>query len=127
MVTDELKGQIEKYRNNGQGVLEHTDGNSERDKSKWFYKNIPNSFSISRTSSNIQSSPDTDSDLIYGEYSLTYDDGYSIDDVVENGKSVSSTTILRRYQNDVGFSILKACDPLGGEHYLLSSGTRFIG
>lgn len=64
---------------------------------------------------------------MYGEYSLTYDDGYSIDDVVENGNGVSSTTVLRRYQNDRGFSILKACDPFGGEHYLLSSGTRFIG
>jgi hypothetical protein len=97
LITDELKEQIEKYRCDGQGVLEHTDGNSERDKSKWFYKNIPNSFRISRTSSNLQSSQDTDCDLIYGEYSLTYDDGYSIDDVVGTGEDVSSTTILRRY------------------------------
>ena len=85
IISDQLKYYIDNYK----GII--TQSHKDKD---WYYKNIENSFYISKHSNELSSSISTDCNDIYGEYKLVYEKWYkSTDDNDEERDEVKELSV----------------------------------
>lgn len=121
IVSEELTKAIKSYRGEGnRSVVQKTQYDVD-----WYYRNIPNSFTIGKTNNSLVSSVSTDCDSVYGDYELTYDFDYTIDGHANIG--ISDFMVMRVYKNDNNMSLVKITDHNKIEHYILSSNNLVVG